>query len=202
MTNRETYKQAFSALHPSGNIHLEGTAMKSNRIHFIIRPVAAVLACVILLFGCATVAYAADIGGIRTTIQTWVHGKQTPVDVTEVGGGYKFSYSEGGETKSVTGGGIAFDQNGNEIPLTPEEIAEATFEEIGRQADGRIWLYYKSYAIDITDHMTGAGCRLVLDDGGAKVYFDIDAPNELGSCSYRRAIGSTENDPQDYTPIH
>jgi len=201
MTNKEKYKRAFSALHPSETIYLEEKPMKAHNIRALFRPVAAVIACAVLFFGCATVAYAADIGGIRTTIQSWVHGKQTPVDVTEVEGGYKFSYSENGETKSVTGGGIAIDQEGNEIPLTPEEIAESAFDEVGRQADGRIWLYYKSYAIDITDYMTSTGCKLVLDDGGTKVYYDIDVPNELGSCAYRRAIGSTENDPQEYTPI-
>jgi len=201
MTNKERYKQAFSALHPSETLHLEEKPMKTYKARILFRPVAAVIACAVLLFGCATVAYAADIGGIRTTIQTWVHGKSTPVDVTEVEGGYKFSYAEGGETKSVTGGGIAFDDEGNEIPLTPEEVAEVTFEEVGRQADGRIWLYYKSYAIDITDYMTDAGCKLLLDDEGTNVYYDIDVPNELGGCSYRRSIGSTENDPQDYTPI-
>ncbi len=201
MTNKEKYKRAFSALHPSYPIDLEESTMKNTKTHVLFRPVAAVV-CILLLLGCATVAYAADIGGIRTTIQTWVHGKSTPVDVTQVKGGYQFSYSEDGKTKSFSGGGIAVDQAGNEIPLTPEEVAEAVFDEIGRQEDGKIWLYYKSYAIDITEHMTGSGCKLVLTDEGTKVYFDIDAPNEIGSCSYRRAMGSPEGDPQDYTPIN
>ncbi len=191
MTNKEKYKQAFSALHSSEPIYLEEKPMKSYKIRILFRPVAAVIACAVLLFGCATVAYAADIGGIRTTIQTWVHGKSTPVDVTEVKGGYQFSYSENGETKTFSGGGIAIDDQGNEIPLSPEEVAEVSFEEIGRQADGRIWLYYKSYAIDITEYMTDAGCKVVLDNEGTKVYFDIDAPNDIGCCSYRRAFGST-----------
>lgn len=203
MTNKEKYKRAFSALHPSKPIDLEEYTMKNTKLHVIFRPVAAVIACAILLFGCATVAYAADVGGIRTTVHVWIHGNARDIDVVDNGdGSYQFSYTEGAESATVFAGGVAFDENGNEIPLSPEEVAQATFDEIGRQADGKIWLYYKSYAFDITQQMTKDGCKLVLDDQGTKVYFDIDAPNELGSCAYRRSIGSTGGDPQDYTPIN
>jgi len=201
MTNKQKYKQAFSALHPSHPIDLEVSTMNHTNTRFLFRPVAAIVS-ILLLLGCAGVAYAADIGGIRQTIQVWLHGDLQDMEVTGEDGHYQFHYKDDPGKTPISGGGIEIDQDGNATPLSPEDVAQTLADEIGLQSDGKIWLYYKSYAIDITDRMTDTGCKLVLTDEGTQIYFDIDAPNEFGSCSYHRAIGSPEGDPQDYTPIN
>lgn len=204
MTNKERYKQAFSALHPSNPIKLEERPMKKNHTHLILRPVAAVLTTVILLFGCAGVAYAADVGGIRTTIQSWFRGKEASFDVVEKKPGeYEFQIQQDGQTHIMGGGGVEYDQFGNEKPLSAEDVAQTLSEMICQKDDGSIWLYYKNYAIDISKYMTEDGCKLLLNDNGEKQYYDISAV-ENGGCGYSRSPNEPDwgEDPDDYIPIN
>lgn len=204
MTNKERYKQAFSALHPSNPINLEERPMKKNHPHLILRPVAAVLTTVILLFSCASVAYAADVGGIRTTIQSWFRGKEAAVDVIEKNPGeYEFQIQRDGQTHIMGGGGVEYDQFGNEKPLSPEDAVQSLSEMVFQKEDGSIWLYYKSHAIDITEYMTEDGCKLLLNDNGQKQYFDI-SPVENGGSGYSRSPNEPNwgEDPDDYIPIN
>lgn len=204
MTNKERYKQAFSALHPSNPINLEERPMKKNHTHLILRHVAAVLTTVILLFGCAGVAYAADVGGIRTTIQSWFRGKEAAVDVIEKNPGeYEFQIQQDGQTHIMGGGGVEIDQFGNEKPLSPEDAVQSLSEMVFQKEDGSIWLYYKSHAIDITEYMTEDGCKLLLNDNGQKQYFDI-SPVENGGSGYSRSPNEPNwgEDPDDYIPIN
>lgn len=204
MTNKDRYKQAFSVLHPSKPIELEERPMKKNHTHLILRPVAAVLTTVIVLFGCASVAYAADVGGIRTTVQSWFRGKEAAVEVIEKNPGeYEFQIQQDGQTHIMGGGGVEFDQFGNEKPLSPEDVAQTLSEEISQKEDGSIWLYYKNYAIDITEYMTPNGCKLLLNDNGEKLYYNITAV-ENRSCGYSRCPNKPDwgEDPDDYIPIN
>ena len=204
MTNKDRYKQAFSVLHPSKPIELEERPMKKNHTHLILRPVAAVLTTVILLFGCASVAYAADVGGIRTTVQSWFRGKEAAVDVIEKNPGeYEFQIQQDGQTHIMGGGGVEIDQFGNEKPLSPEDAVQSLSEMVFQKEDGSVWLYYKSHAIDITEYMTEDGCKLLLDDNGQKQYFDI-SPVENGGSSYSRSPNEPNwgEDPEDYIPIN
>lgn len=198
MTNKEKYKQAFSALHTSTPIYLEEITMKNTKTRIVFRPIAAVI-CIMMLFGSATVAYAADIGGIRQTIQFWIQGKSVDADVVDNGdGNYEFFYEDGNK---AGGGGIAIENDGSKTPLSAEEVVGVLSNEVSLLEDGTVWLYYNSYAIDITDQMTDAGCKVVLNDHGQKVYFSISAPNELGSCAFSRTLSPTD-DKDDYIPIN
>lgn len=203
MTNKDRYKQAFSALHPSRTIELEEIPMK-HTTHRILRPLAAVAATVVLLCGCVTVAYAANIGGIRTTIQSWFQGGTADMDVVEKAPGeYEFQIHQNGQTHTMGGGGVEYDMFGNEKPLSAEDVAQTLSEMICQKDDGSIWLYYKNYAIDITEYMTEDGCKLLLDDNGEKQYYDISAV-ENGGCGYSRSPNKPDwgEDPDDYIPIN
>ncbi len=169
MTNKERYKQAFSALQSSRqfNMEVEEMAMiqKKHRKNIA---VAAAVACAIVIGGSGTV-YAADIGGIQEKISMWLYGTQTEVDVIENGvdgyGGYTFTYTQDGETKKIGGGGVCIDEDGNETWLPADEVAAHMSESanIDVDEDGKVWIYFYDQKIEITDMFDENGvCSLTL----------------------------------------
>ena len=153
MTNKEKYKQAFSGLHPLEPISPEVEQMVKIQKKHKFQAAAAILTAFILVGGTGTV-YAANIGGIQRTIQLWIHGDQTDatLDVKE-DGSYSLNYSdENGKEVEQGGGGVAFDADGTERPLTEEEIMEQiNMPEVESEEDGSIWVYYENQKIEITD---------------------------------------------------
>lgn len=153
MTNKEKYKQAFSGLHPLEPISLEVEQMVKIQKKHKFQVAAAVLTAFILVGGTGTV-YAANVGGIQRTIQLWIHGDQTDatLDVKE-DGSYSLNYSdENGKEVEQGGGGVAFDADGTERPLTEEEIMEQlNMPEVEYEEDGSVWVYYENQKIEITD---------------------------------------------------
>lgn len=87
MTNKEKYKQAFSALHPSGDISMEveRMAMMSRKAK-LKTAAAAVTACLLVAVG-GGMAYAADVGGIQRTVQLWINGEMTNAEISFDGEG-------------------------------------------------------------------------------------------------------------------
>lgn len=114
---------------------------------------AAILTAFILVGGTGTV-YAANVGRIQRIIQLWIHGDQTDatLDVKE-DGSYNLNYSdENGNTVEQGGGGVAFDADGTERPLTEDEIMEQiNMPEVEYEEDGSVWVYYENQKIEITD---------------------------------------------------
>lgn len=153
MTNKEKYKQAFSGLHPLEPISLEIEQMVKMQKKHKFQVAAAILTAFILVGGTGTV-YAANVGGIQRTIQLWIHGDQTDatLDVKE-DGSYNLNYSdENGNTVEQDGGGVAFDADGTERPLTEDEIMEQiNMPEVEYEEDGSVWVYYENQKIEITD---------------------------------------------------
>ena len=153
MTNKEKYKQAFSGLHPLEPISPEVEQMVKIQKKHKFQVAAAILTAFILVGGTGTV-YAANIGGIQRTIQLWIHGDQTDatLDVKE-DGSYSLNYSdENGKEVEQGGGGVAFDADGTERPLTEEEIMEQiNMPEVEYEEDGSVWVYYENQKIEITD---------------------------------------------------
>lgn len=153
MTNKEKYKQAFSGLHPLEPISPEVEQMVKIQKKHKFQVAAAILTAFILVGGTGTV-YAANIGGIQRTIQLWIHGDQTDatLDVKE-DGSYTLNYSDkNGNDVEQGGGGVAFDADGTERPLTEEEIMEQiNMPEVEYEEDGSIWVYYENQKIEITD---------------------------------------------------
>lgn len=153
MTNKEKYKQAFSGLHPLEPISLEVTQMVKMQKKHKFQVAAAILTAFILVGGTGTV-YAANVGGIQRTIQLWIHGDQTDATLAvKEDGSYNLNYSdENGNTVEQGGGGVAFDADGTERPLTEDEIMEQiNMPEVEYEEDGSVWVYYENQKIEITD---------------------------------------------------
>ena len=114
MTNREKYKQAFSAIRASDNFSLEAEKMERTAKQHRFRTMAAIVAVCATLVGGAAAAYAADAGGIQRAVQVWIHGDQTAATIQFDGNGsYSMEYTDGeGNVRHQSGGGAW----GNEIP--------------------------------------------------------------------------------------
>ena len=175
MTNKERYKRTFSALHASDDFLMEVTPMKrtgkvrKNRI-------VALCAAIALIAVLATAAYATDVGGIRRTIQIWLHGDQTDAVLEVDNGTYKLTYEdENGEVKEMGGGGVAMDGLGKERPLTEEEIMEhLDMPDVEYLDDGSVWVYYHNQKIEITDKFDDDGvCYVQVKDGGETLYLTV-----------------------------
>lgn len=180
MTNKERYKQAFSAIHISDEFSLEVKEMKTApykpRLN---RFVACAAACAVIA-GTATAAYAADFCGIRRTVQLWLHGDQTSVTIDFDGNGsYTFDYvGEDGATSTRGGGGVAMEGSGAERPLTPDELLEElNTPEVAYLADGSVWVYWFDQKIDITDKFEDDICYVKLVNDDETLYMTVKHQN-------------------------
>ena len=176
MTNKEKFKRAFSALHTSENfaLNLESKPVK-RKIRLPKPAVAAITAAAICSSG--AICYTADVGGIQRTVQVWLHGDQTTATIT-VGDGddqithYSIQDSSGNEVQG--GGGVAFNEDGSERPLTTAEMQDylnmPTTDTIGHH----LYLFYKDQKIDLTDRFDKDGlCYITLIDGKKKIYVTV-----------------------------
>ena len=169
MTNKERYQRTFSALHASESCLMEVTKMKNTKRFHVSRLAAACLAAVMVL-GLASVAYAADVGGIQRSVQLWINGDQTDAVLDIQGVGYTVTYQgEDGESHEFGGGGVAINDDGSERPLTVDEIMEhLDSPEVDYRADGSVWVRYHGEETEITDRFDADGVCYVqvkTDDG-------------------------------------
>lgn len=176
MTNQEKYKQAFSAIHAPDKFSLEVNRMsKTNRPHKI-RAMAVAAAVCIMIMGSATVAYAADVGGIQRTLQLWMYGDQTEVTIQFDGNGsYTLDYidSEGNEAHQG-GGGVSIANDGTETPLSEEELMEELMApNVRYEEDGSVFVYWFDQKIDITDKFENGVCYVKLENGGKTQYMTV-----------------------------
>ena len=173
MTNKEKYQRAFSVLHASGDCVMEVTSMNRTTRRYIPRLAAACMAAVLVL---STVAYAADIGGIQRTIQLWFQGEQTDAVLEIQDGEYTLGFQDAdGNTHEIQGGGVAIEPDGQERPLTEEEIMEhLEMPEVEYRDDGSVWVYYQSQKQEITDMFDENGvCYVLLKDGNDDRYMTV-----------------------------
>ena len=145
---------------------------QKKTIHF--RRITGLILAACLVFTLAVTAYAADIGGIRRIIQIWLYGDQTTAVLDVQNGQYTLTDEEG--SFIMGGGGVAFEPDGSERPLTEEEILEhLDHPEVAHKEDGSIWVYYRGQKIEITDRFDADGyCYLELRDGDDTLYATID----------------------------
>ena len=171
MTNKERYKQAFSVLHTSDQFSVEVENMSRLNKKHNIKVAAAVLAGCILLAGGTGTAYAANVCGIQTTANMTVSDDGT----------YTIEYpDENGETREISGGGIAYEADGTERPLTGEELLEeANSPDVEYNDDGPVWLYYKNQKIEITDKFKDDVCYVKVQDGDETLYVTVKYQNGL-----------------------
>ena len=176
MTNRDKYKLAFSKMHISDDFALEVNKMAiTNKKVRLNKLIASVAVCALIISG-ATVGYAADIGGIQRTIQLWIHGEQTNVTVEFDGNGnYTIDYmGDDGNIKQQGGGGVAFDDEGNERPLTEEELIEQlNSPEVNYNEDGTVWVYWINEKIEISDKFQDGVCYIKLKNRDNSLYMTV-----------------------------
>ena len=173
MTNSERYQRAFSTLHASGAM-MEVKIMKNTKKHYA-RRAAAVCAAAALVLAMAGAAYAADVGGIRRTVQLWLHGDQTNAVLDIQGDEYTLTYTDGqGRTQEMGGGGIVIEADGSERPMTEEEILERlNMPEVEYGEDGAVTVWWRGQKLDITDMFENGICYVQLRDGGETLYLTV-----------------------------
>lgn len=172
MTNKQRYKQVFSALHASDCI----TEVKAMKKRTYMPRLAAACAAVVMVMSAATVAYAADIGGIQRIVQIWINGDQTDAVLETSGNGYTVTYDgQDGESHSFGGGGVAFNDDGTERPLTEEEILEhLNSPDVEYREDGSVWVCYRGEELDITDRFDESGvCYVKLTGDDCSLYMTV-----------------------------
>jgi len=172
---------------------MEVSAMKSaGKIRF--NKLAAVCAALILVLGLATVAYAADVGGIQRSIQLWIHGDQTDAILEVESGHYSLTYEDAaGNVSHQSGGGVAFNPDGTERPATEEELLEElNSPDVVYEENGTVWVYYCNQKIEITDKFDDQGvCYVQLKDGEGVLYMTIK--NQNGYSTSRHSYPTPES---------
>lgn len=152
---RETYQRVFSKIQIPEPVDVE-TIMKENRretgMNFWQKHAAA-LGAALVIAGSTGVAYAADLGGIRTTVNVWLHGEQKELEAVPDGsGGYEF-YETGSDEPIGGGGGIWYDENGVEHEASAQDVAENLASPVEVREDGTVWLSVNDRTWDITDYI-------------------------------------------------
>ena len=191
MTNREKYKQAFSALHASREFSLEVETMKHTVRHHRLKTAVVLAAACILLVGTATATYTADVGGIQRTVQLWIHGDQTTATIQIADdGSYRLEYpDENGEIQEQFGGGVAFNPDGSERPLTEKEILEElSMPDVEYQENGSVWVYWCGQSIDITDRFENGVCYVKLENSQDTLYMTVEYGNGYTTSPHRYVI--------------
>ena len=175
MTDKERYQRTFSLLHASGDRFVEVSNMKNVKI-MPVRRFVAVCAAALMVAAMATVAYAADVGGIQRAVQVWIHGDQTDAVLDIQGGSYTLNYlDQEGQQHTMGGGGVAIDDNGKERPLTEDEIMEhLDYPQVDFQEDGSVWAYYHNQKMEITDKFENGVCYVQVKDGKQVFYLTVE----------------------------
>ena len=162
MIDKQQYQRTFGVLHASGDFLKEDFPMNKTN-HFPVRKLIILCAAVILLLSTSIICYAEDVGGIRTTIQLWIHADQTTAVMDIQNGEYTLTYEDAdGTPREQAGGGVVVNPDGSERPMTDEEIMERVMQqvqmpEVDYKKDGSVWVYYMDQAIDITDQFNDDG---------------------------------------------
>ncbi|MDO4539609.1 MAG: hypothetical protein Q4B48_00715 [Syntrophomonadaceae bacterium] len=180
MTNKEKYKQAFSAMHISDDFSLEVNKMATTSKKMKLNKLAAWVAACVLMVGSATAAYAADVGGIQRTIQLWIHGDQTKAIIEFDGNGsYSMAYTDSeGNIRHQGGGGVSFAPDGTEIPATEEELMEQlTAPDVRYEDNGTVCVYWFDQKLDITDKFENNVCYVKLVNGNDILYMTVKYQN-------------------------
>ncbi len=188
MTNKNKYKQAFSAIHISDEFSLEVEKMTNTSKKQRIRQMVAGIAACVLIVGGSTVAYAADLGGIQRNIQLWIYGDQTEVTINfNPNGSYSMEYLDNvGNAIQAGGGGVAINPDGSERPLTQEEILDNLDDpDVRYEDDGSVWIYYFDQKIEITDKFDDNVCYVQVSNGEETLYMTVKYQEGWSTSPYK-----------------
>ncbi len=205
MTNKERYKQAFSALHTSGQSSMEVKKMADiKKKHKRNIAAAAAVACVVVIGGSVT-AYAADIGGIQEKVSIWKYGIKTEAEVEEnSNGGYTIRYELNDEEQGLMRlievcTGPDWISSG----LSADELVAAINDSVDvyEDVDGRVWVYYYDQKVVITDLFDAEGiCRVAMTYEGQAIYLEIER-GENGYYPYSQKSDLPKEEIEKYTDI-
>ena len=180
MTEKERFQRAFAPLHASPDTMTEVMKMTERRMKRpALRRAATIGLAAALVLALGSVAYASDLGGIQRTVQLWLNGEMTDATLTVNEGSYTLRYPEkDGTEREMGGGGVAFEPDGTERPLTEEEMLEhLNAPEVVYEDDGTVMIYYRGQSLDITDRFDENGlCHALLrdeQDGGKTLFVTI-----------------------------
>lgn len=180
MTNKQRYQRVFSKLHASESCLMEVKEMKHATKRIQVRRLAAACAAAIMVVGMASVAYAADVGGIQRTVQLWINGDQTDAILYLQDQGYTFTFQDhDGTSHEISGGGVVTEYDGSERPLTEEEILEhLDSPNVEYKEDGSVWVYYHNKKIEITDRFDEDGiCYVQVETDNGILYLTVKYNN-------------------------
>ena len=200
--NKDKYQKSFNALHLSDDFRekikdIPEESGRRNIMNFrsafgISRVAAAIAAAVTVVIGSAGVCYACDVGGIRTSLNLWINGEYKTFEASDEGDGSYVIYDENGEEQCGMGG-IAFDEFGNETPMSAEELAQYMNNDCHLEfgEDGSITFYYKNIVEDVTDLNEDGNIYIhVADPSNDFTYFHIYDISDHGYSS------SSDNKPE------
>ena len=182
MIDKQQYQRTFGVLHASGDFLKEDFPMNKTN-HFPVRKLIILCAAVILLLSTSIICYAEDVGGIRTTIQLWIHADQTTAVMDIDNGEYTLTYKDAdGTPREQAGGGVVVNPDGSERPMTDEEIMERVMQqvqmpEVEYRTDGSVWVYYMDQAMEITDKFEDGICYVKLKADGRTQYITVKYQN-------------------------
>lgn len=185
MTDKEKFQRTFDKLHASPDVLTEVLNMTTDKKIVPIRKkhgftrAAAAIAALVLAVGSGSVAYAMDLGRIQRIVQVWIHGDQTDATFIVDNGTYTLDYKDAdGNDVHRGGGGVAFNQDGTERPLTEEELwDEINAPDVSYEEDGRVIVYYLTQELDITDKFKDDICYVQLQVDGETRYMTIKYRN-------------------------
>lgn len=177
MTDKERYKQAFSALPSSHPFDMEVDDMR--RIHKKHKKnlAAAAVAFAVIIGGSAT-AYAADIGGIQEKISIWFFGKQTEASMSPTGtGAYSLIFdTPDGDQETLNYGVASFDEDGGQVWMPADELVSHINETATVIVDknAKVWVYYYDQQVEITDSFDENGvCNVTLTHEGHPLFVKV-----------------------------
>ena len=197
MTEKERFQGAFAPLHASPDTLTEVMKMTEQKTKksALRRAVTLGLAAALVL-ALGSVAYASDLGGIQRTVQLWFKGDQTDAVITVDPGHYTLHYTDkDGVERETGGGGVAFEPDGTERPLTEEELLEhLNWPEVEEKEDGTVTVYYLDQSLDVTDKFDEDGvCYVQLEGGEKTIYMTIKRGNGYATSTTKYILPSEFN---------
>lgn len=182
MNNKERYQKAFNTIDPSTDITperimelKENRKMTKGRVGFR-KTLVSLVAAVVLVIGVTGGAYATDLGGFRTNVNTWLYGEPVQVDIEEIGeGDFIVHYPNGVDRQT---GGNSFDKDGKPVPFTADDVIDSLdYPEIAT-IDGKVIMFYKNEQVDITEDVKDGKAEVTFKPGAMKLHVTVDWTDE------------------------
>ena len=194
MTNKERYKRALNTVLPDEKLTALKIVEKDKEISVSMnttnwkRRIASICAIVAILVGSAGVAYAANIGGLRRSVDSWLYGEAVAVEIIDQGKGeFVIRYPNGYERKT---GGLSFDSNGNPVPFTVDDVIETMDDADIVEEDEKILLCLRDHVFDITEDLQDdRTAKISVKDGILPTYITVTADMDGGYSIFTRHIG-------------